>query len=75
MTEDRWDTPIVELSHPMCRWIYWLTTRDLAQWTDDRRTRLSREEATAFAMYLADHLQPEDTTTEVPPLPPLLRAG
>jgi hypothetical protein len=71
MSEERC---ILELSGPMAAWICWLMSKDLAEWKSDRRTRLTREEATAAAMYIADHL-PEEMRTEVPPLPPLLKAG
>jgi 3'-5' exoribonuclease len=74
MSQDRWDSPILELSRPMAAWLCWLMARDLADWKPERRTRLNRAEATAAAMYVADHL-PEEMRTEIPSLPPLLKVG
>lgn len=74
MSDDHWEPPILELSRPMAAWVCWLMARDLAEWKPDRRTRLTRAEAIAAAMYIADHL-PEDMRTEIPALAPLLKAG
>lgn len=69
-----WEAPIVELSRDACAWLVWLMSRDLEQWHPGRQTRLSRDEATALATFLADHL-PRELRTEVPALRPALKAG
>lgn len=77
MSEERWLAPVLELDRHMSAYILWLIARDLRDWGAERRSRLSREEATALAMYLADHLPPE-VRTEIEPIPgrnALLRAS
>lgn len=73
MPEERREAPIVELSRPLTAYLVGLIRRDLPTWGVERRSRLSREEVTAFAEYLSDSLQ--DMRTEVPALPAMLRAG
>lgn len=74
MSDHEWDPPVLELSRPMAAWLCWLMARDLSEWTPERRTRLTRSEATAAAMYVADHL-PKDMTTEVPSIPSAPKTG
>ena len=69
-----WEPIILELSQEMSAWILWMASRDLEQWHSGRRTRLTREEATSVAMFIYDSLPPE-LRTEVPNMPPALKAG
>jgi hypothetical protein len=74
MSEARWESPLLALSEPMTAYLLWLIGRDLREWRAERRSKLTREEATALAMYLSDHLPPE-ARTEIEPVPtaPALR--
>lgn len=74
MTEVTWEGPIIELSRPMTAYLLWLVARDLREWDDQRRSRLDREEAEAFAAFISDFLPPE-MRTEIAPAAPMLRAG
>lgn len=74
MREREWEAPIVELSRPLTAYLLWLVARDLGAWGHERRSRLTREEAVAFAAFLSDFL-PEEMKTEVPAAPPMLRVG
>lgn len=76
MTERAWEAPIIELGPDACCWVVWLMVRDLAEWGPERRSRLTKMEATALCMYLADHLAPEvRERLEVPPVRPVLKAS
>jgi hypothetical protein len=68
MSEARWESPLLALSEPMTAYLLWLIGRDLREWRAERRSKLTREEATALAMYLSDHLPPE-ARTEIAPVP------
>jgi hypothetical protein len=74
MSEMHWESPLLSLCQPMCAYLLWLIARDLREWGAERRSKLTREEATALAMYLSDHLPPE-ARTEIEPVPtaPALR--
>lgn len=74
MADQTWDAPIISPSRDMTAWIVWLMARDLEEWHPERRSRLTREEATSLAAFLADHL-PEDLRTAIPSVPPALKAG
>jgi len=77
MNNDRWVAPILELDRPMAAYLLWLIARDLPKWGTERRTKLTREDATALAMHLSDHL-PVEARTKIEPVPPpgaLLRAS
>lgn len=67
---DQWaeETLVVELTPPLRSYLLWLLCGDLAHWTRARRTKLSREEARSFALYLHDTLAP-DARTALPPVP------
>lgn len=74
MAEPRWEAPIISPSRDMTAWLVWLMARDLAEWHPERRSRLTREEATSLAVFLADHL-PEELRTAIPSVQPALKAG
>lgn len=74
MREGHWDAPIVELSRPLTAYLVWLIGRDLGTWGANRRSKLTREEATAFAAFLSDFL-PEEMRTDIQAPPSMLRAG
>lgn len=68
MSEQQWEPPLIELSADMSSYVLWLIARDLDRWSSERRSRLSREEATSMALFLASKLPPE-LRTEVPAMP------
>jgi hypothetical protein len=63
----------VELPTALASYVLWLMCRDLARWAPGRRSRLARDEAAAFAMYL-HHRLPVDWRTTLP-APPAQRVA
>lgn len=74
MRDREWEAPIVELRRPLSAYLLWLVARDLGVWGQERRSKLPREEAVAFAAFLSDFL-PAEMRTSVPAPPPMLRVG
>ncbi|HET8655992.1 MAG TPA: hypothetical protein VFL93_10795 [Longimicrobiaceae bacterium] len=56
----------IQLSTGLAAYLLWLITRDLAGWSADRPTHLTREEACDFAEYLYDGIPNPQRRSEVP---------
>jgi len=65
---------IVELPEPLAGWLCTIAARDLRTWAAADRGALSKEDATAFAMFLADSL-PAEVRPFIPPVGTHFKAG
>jgi hypothetical protein len=52
----RWNPPVLELSTPLTEYLAGIIVGDLGRWDDGTIRPLDRADATALALYLADHL-------------------
>jgi len=73
MRNDEIHTIYVELSQPLVDWIATLTATDLGSWSTDERCGLTKEDASAFAMFLQHSIS--DAQRQISVSTPTLRAS